>query len=66
MQSAKIHKVPLREIWKREDKDFSAWLEENIDDHNGIFEFDISVESREEAELNARVLSNLDKIKLPK
>lgn len=43
MQIAKIHKVPLREIWKRENKDFSAWLEENIDDHNGIFEFDISV-----------------------
>lgn len=49
MQIAKIHKVPLREIWKREDKDFSAWLEENIDYLNDIFEFDISVESREEA-----------------
>lgn len=49
MQIAKIHNVPLREIWKREDKDFSAWLEDNIDYLNDIFEFDISVESREEA-----------------
>ena len=36
-------------IWKREGQlDFSAWLEENIDYLNDIFEFDISVESREE------------------
>ena len=48
MQIGKIHKVPLREIWRREDKDFSAWLEENIDYLNDIFEFDIVVESREE------------------
>jgi len=49
MQIGKIRKVPLREIWRREDSDFSAWLEENIDYLNDIFEFDISVESREEA-----------------
>ena len=48
MQIGKIHKVPLREIWRREDTDFSAWLEENIDYLNDIFEFDIVVESREE------------------
>ena len=28
---AKIKKVPLREIWKKEDKDFTQWMEENID-----------------------------------
>jgi len=27
----KLKLVPLREIWKREEKDFSVWLEENID-----------------------------------
>ena len=46
MQIAKIHNVPLREIWKREDKDFSAWLEENIDYLNEALDFDITVEQR--------------------
>ena len=27
----KIKKVSLRELWKKEDKDFTKWLEENID-----------------------------------
>ena len=49
MQIGKIRKVPLREIWKREDTDFSVWLEANIDFLNDILDFDITVESREEA-----------------
>ena len=44
----KIKKVPLRELWKKEDKDFTKWLEENIDYLNDIIDFDISIESREE------------------
>jgi len=44
----KIKKVPLREIWKKEDKDFNKWLEENIDYLNDIFDFDLSVISRDE------------------
>ena len=44
----KIKKVPLRNLWKKEDKDFTRWLEENIDYLNDILEFDISIESREE------------------
>ncbi|MFH1598108.1 MAG: DUF4268 domain-containing protein [Patescibacteria group bacterium] len=44
----KLTKVPLRELWKKEDKDFSKWLEENIDYLNEIIDIDITVESREE------------------
>jgi hypothetical protein len=31
MQIGKIRHVPLREIWHREDADFTVWLEDNID-----------------------------------
>ena len=44
----KIQKVPLREIWNKEDKDFTKWLEENIDYLNEVIGFDITVLSREE------------------
>ena len=44
----KIKKVPLREIWKKEDRDFTKWLEENIEYLNDILDFDISIISREE------------------
>ena len=44
----KIEKVNLREIWKKEDKDFTVWLEENIDYLNDKIDFDIRIESREE------------------
>ena len=30
MDIGKIKQVPLREIWKREDSDFTVWLENNI------------------------------------
>ena len=44
----RIKKVPLREIWKKEDKDFTCWLEENIDYLNEQLDMDISIISREE------------------
>ena len=44
----KIKKIPLRELWSKEDKDFTKWLEENIDYLNDIFDFDLSIVSREE------------------
>jgi hypothetical protein len=44
----KIKKVPLRNLWKKEDKDFTRWLEENIDYLNDILDFEISIESSEE------------------
>ena len=31
MKIGKLEKVPLREIWKKEAKDFTRWLEKNID-----------------------------------
>jgi len=45
---AKIKKVSLRELWKKEDKNFTKWLEENIDYLNDVIDIDISIESREE------------------
>jgi len=44
----KIKKVSLRELWKKEDKHFTKWLEENIDYLNDVIDIDISIESREE------------------
>lgn len=44
----KINKVPLREIWKKEDKDFTKWLEDHIDYLSDVLGFNISIISREE------------------
>ena len=43
----KVIRVALREIWRKEDKDFTTWLEKNIDSLKEILDFDISIESRE-------------------
>ena len=44
----KIKKVPLREIWKKEDKEFTKWLEENIDYLCDVLGFNLNVIKREE------------------
>lgn len=44
----KIEKVPLRELWKKEDNDFTRWLEDNIDYLNDVLDFEITIEKREE------------------
>jgi len=44
----KIKKVPLREIWKKEDKEFTKWLEENIDYLNDVLDKNFNVVKREE------------------
>jgi len=44
----KIKKVSLRGIWPKEAKDFTRWLEENIEYLNEVLDIDVSVESREE------------------
>ncbi len=31
MDIGKLESVPLRDIWKKEARDFSPWLERNID-----------------------------------
>lgn len=43
----KLKKVPLREIWKNEARDFTTWLSENIDTLNESMEMNLSVISRE-------------------
>lgn len=43
----KIKKVPLREIWEKEDKDFTKWLEENIDYLNDVLDIDFNIISSE-------------------
>ena len=46
-QIGKLKKVPLREIWKDEAKDFTTWLAENIDSLNEAIEINLSVIERE-------------------
>lgn len=45
---AKLTEVPLREIWKNEAEDFTAWLGDNIDYLNEELETTLTVVSREE------------------
>jgi len=48
MNIGKIRKVPLREVWRLEDANFTVWLEENIDHLTDVLGFNIAVESREQ------------------
>lgn len=43
----KLKKVPLREIWRDEAKDFTTWLAENIDTLNEALEINLTVVERE-------------------
>lgn len=43
----KINRVPLREVWKNEARDFTTWLEENIDILNEPLDFNLSSAERE-------------------
>ena len=45
----KIKKVPLREIWRDEAKDFTSWLSENIDALNEALELNLSVIGKEKS-----------------
>ena len=49
MEVGKIKQVPLREIWKREDSDFTVWLEKNIDYLNDVLDFEVTIEEREKS-----------------
>lgn len=44
----KVQKIPIRKLWEKEDKDFTKWLEKNIDYLNEVIGLDINIESREE------------------
>ena len=45
----KLKKVPLREIWKDEARDFTTWLADNIDALNEAMEANFSVVEREKS-----------------
>ena len=44
----KMIRVPLRELWKKEHKDFTKWLEKNIEYLSDVLDFDLTVLKREE------------------
>lgn len=46
-QIGRIEKVDLREIWRREDADFTRWLAERIDYLNEVIDINISVNTIE-------------------
>ena len=43
----RIKKVPLRQLWRKEDKDFTQWLEDNIEYLSDTLDFNLNVVSRE-------------------
>ena len=45
----KLEKVPLREIWKNEAKDFTTWLENNIEALSDRLDLNLSVVEREKS-----------------
>lgn len=47
MQISKLKKVPLREIWEKEAKDFTSWFEKNIDSLNEQLDLKLTVTERE-------------------
>lgn len=49
MSIGKLENVPLRELWKREEHDFSVWLEDNIDVLSEALDISLSVVQREES-----------------
>lgn len=51
----KIEKVPLRNIWKHEAKDFTSWLQQNIDVLNQFLDFQLSNVEREQSTGNFNV-----------
>ncbi len=51
----KLKRVPLREVWKHEARDFTRWLEENIDVLNEITNLDLSNVEHEQSTGNFKV-----------
>ena len=43
----KLLKVPEREKWRDEEKDFSPWLEENLDQLSSVLDIDLDFVGRE-------------------
>lgn len=51
----KLEKLPLRSIWKHEAKDFTTWMQENIDVLNQVLDFQLSNVEREKTTGNFNV-----------
>jgi hypothetical protein len=49
MSIGKLENVPLRELWKHEEHNFSIWLEDNIDVLSEALDTSLSVVQREES-----------------
>ena len=43
----RIDRVPLRDVWKREARDFTKWLEENVEVLNDILDLNLMTAERE-------------------
>ena len=48
MAIGKIQRIPLREVWRHEEHDFSAWLSENIDVLAECVGMDLTTPEREQ------------------
>ena len=44
----KIQRVPIREVWRYEDREFTPWLQENIEVLNEILDFKLNSAEREQ------------------
>lgn len=51
----KIERVPLREVWRHEARDFTAWLQENLDVLNDLLDFTLVSAEREQSTGNFNV-----------
>lgn len=49
MNIGRLKRIPVRELWKREDKDFTTWLEGEIDHLNEILDIEVTIEASEES-----------------
>ena len=45
----KIERVPLREVWKKEAKDFTSWLYENLEILDEELDLDLTADEKEKS-----------------
>ena len=50
MKTGKLEKIDTREVWPREDEDFTPWLakEENLEQLSEAVQMDLSLEEKEQ------------------
>ena len=49
MKIGRVQRVPVRELWEREDTGFTVWLEQNVDVLGEALGLELSVLAREQA-----------------